>query len=213
MRIIVDVAIAFIIIYFSGLFLIYFLDSFSIFFPNGFSNLLGASVTVGLATLYLFYKYPVSKTELIRNIKHRKDLALWGGIGGVVLGGLNFPYSFFMSKESLSPDQLAIFEQSLFFIILSLAFACTVIPLIEELFFRALIYQNIKNRFGIFCGYAASSILFSIGHGLSLTSIINSFVLCYIYEKTNLIGACIVAHSLWNLIWYIILYGVWGSFV
>ena len=82
------------------------------------------------------------------------------------------------------------------------------IPFAEELFYRAYLFRLVKNKFSTFSGYVVSTGFFALGHEFSILSVINSFIFCYIYDKTGLIGTSIIAHALLNFVWYSAVYGV-----
>ena len=88
-------------------------------------------------------------------------------------------------------------------------FAVVVAPLVEEIFFRGILYATLRSRWGIAAAAAASSLVFAILH-FHLAALLPLFalavVLCLAYERTGSLPACIVAHSLFNsmsilLIW------------
>jgi len=80
-------------------------------------------------------------------------------------------------------------------------------PIIEELFFRGVMYNAVKRKFGIFWGIMITSILFSFLHTHAMTYFIVGFIpiavlgiiLAYLYEKTGSLIPSIVLHMLNNI--------------
>lgn len=76
-------------------------------------------------------------------------------------------------------------------------------PLYEEIFYRGIVFDNLKKHFGAVAGILISSALFSISH-LELTSFLQFFVagmlLSYIYYKTRNLTYPMLLHSTGNLL-------------
>jgi len=83
------------------------------------------------------------------------------------------------------------------------------ISIFEEVLFRRVLAQNIKNTLGIRKGIWISAFIFAIAHIYSDTGILPSFiagiVLAYIYFKTNSIYLSIFAHLFYNITTYYLL--------
>jgi uncharacterized protein len=76
-------------------------------------------------------------------------------------------------------------------------------PIIEEVFFRSLIYRTLKNYSAHLVAVLISSILFSLVHQnlYSFPLLLALGVsLCIVYEKTNSIIYPIIMHSIFNII-------------
>jgi membrane protease YdiL (CAAX protease family) len=76
------------------------------------------------------------------------------------------------------------------------------VPIVEEIFYRGFIFRIIRIRVSKLWSFIISGILFSIGHSLSLSAFLSGLILCYLFEKTKIVGPCIIAHFLWNLVWF-----------
>ena len=80
--------------------------------------------------------------------------------------------------------------------------ALLIAPIVEEIFFRKIIYSICKRYLGVLGGIFCSSILFAIVHQ-NIYSIpilfILSVILCVIYEQDGLISSPIIFHFMFNL--------------
>jgi membrane protease YdiL (CAAX protease family) len=82
----------------------------------------------------------------------------------------------------------------------------TLLPLGEELFFRGLLFQKFKKKYGWLAGALFSSTVFALGHNgyFSYTVMLNAFligmVLCYATHRTKSLIPAILAHASINLI-------------
>jgi len=80
-------------------------------------------------------------------------------------------------------------------------------PILEEVFFRVIVYTEFKKRIGIFFGILCSSLLFSIVH-YNIYSFAVIFIIGLIcalqFEKTGDIKNSIIIHSLFNFVMVIL---------
>ena len=80
-------------------------------------------------------------------------------------------------------------------------------PVIEEIFFRGVMYNAVKRKIGVFWGIAVTSVLFSFLHTHAATYFLVGFlpiailgaVLAYLYEKTGSLVPSITLHVLNNV--------------
>jgi membrane protease YdiL (CAAX protease family) len=76
-----------------------------------------------------------------------------------------------------------------------------VAPVVEEIFFRGILYPTMRMRWGIIPAVIVSSLIFSAMH-FHLPTFLPLFVLAVIlsltFEYTGSLAACIIAHSLFN---------------
>ena len=80
-------------------------------------------------------------------------------------------------------------------------------PILEEVFFRFIVYTEFKKKMGIFFGVLFSSLLFSIVHYniYSFAVIFIVGLICALqFEKTGDIKNSIIIHSLFNLVMVIL---------
>jgi len=75
-------------------------------------------------------------------------------------------------------------------------------PISEELFFRGLIYNWCRQRWGIWASISLSSAWFSLGHidsiGVALSSFLMGGVIAYVYERTKSLWLAIAIHVITN---------------
>jgi len=98
---------------------------------------------------------------------------------------------------------------AVWFVVSITVFAVVVAPLVEEIFFRGILYPTLRARWGIMPAALVSSFFFALLHfhlPAFLPLLVLAFVLCMAYERTGSLPACIVAHGLFNslsmiLIW------------
>lgn len=102
---------------------------------------------------------------------------------------------------------LFLMEENVTFIFISSAIASVFGPVIEEIFFRGVMYSAVKRKLGIFWGIFITSILFSFLHTHAFTYFLVGFipiailgaVLAYLYEKTGSLIPSITLHILNNM--------------
>lgn len=80
-------------------------------------------------------------------------------------------------------------------------FAVIVAPVIEEIFFRGILFPTLKARWGIWPSAVISSLIFAAMH-FHLPTFLPLFVLAMIlsltFEYTGSLAVCMIAHSLFN---------------
>lgn len=81
--------------------------------------------------------------------------------------------------------------------------AVLIVPLAEEFVFRGLFYKLLRKKYSFLLSAVSLSLFFSLLHRtpagfLSLFGL--SFVICYVYEKTQKLSAAFILHALHNLI-------------
>jgi CAAX protease family protein len=76
-------------------------------------------------------------------------------------------------------------------------------PVIEEIFYRGLVFRSLENRFGVWPGIVGSAVIFGASHfqGLQFPALTAfGVVLAYVTHRTGRLGPAIVAHMVFNLI-------------
>jgi membrane protease YdiL (CAAX protease family) len=76
-------------------------------------------------------------------------------------------------------------------------------PVIEEIFYRGLVFRSLENRFGVWPGIVGSAVIFGASHfqGLQLPALTAlGVVLAYLTYRTGRLGPAIVAHMAFNLV-------------
>ena len=80
-------------------------------------------------------------------------------------------------------------------------FAVIAVPVCEELLYRGLIYESVRERAGVFAAIAVSSALFAVSHGSApqaVSALIMGVVLAYLYEVTCDMRLTIAIHAVYN---------------
>lgn len=81
--------------------------------------------------------------------------------------------------------------------------AVIISPVLEEIFFRRLMYRSLKKNFGVLLAGTITSFLFAVVH-LNLYAFpvlfVLSIILIIIYEKDNTIFSPMLLHSIFNLV-------------
>lgn len=91
------------------------------------------------------------------------------------------------------------------------AAACTIVPFVEEIVFRGLIFRRWACKWGINRALFASSILFGLMHGSNFvfaTTLGLFFALLYL--RSGSLWLPIAAHSLWNFQAYFLPWQLWS---
>lgn len=89
-----------------------------------------------------------------------------------------------------------------------------IVPFAEELFFRGVLYQWLRDKTGIWIGILGSSLLFGLLHGdLSLAgaTFVMGILLAWIFEKSNSLWPSITIHIVNNSIKIFLLYAFVAS--
>lgn len=86
-----------------------------------------------------------------------------------------------------------------------------IVPFAEELFFRGVIYQWLRDKAGIWIGILGSSIIFGLVHGdLSVAgaTFVMGIVLAWIFERSNSLWPSVTIHIVNNSIKIFLLYAL-----
>ncbi|OGW75863.1 MAG: hypothetical protein A2Z72_04380, partial [Omnitrophica bacterium RBG_13_46_9] len=103
--------------------------------------------------------------------------------------------------------QLFLVEKNAALILVSSMIASIFGPVIEEIFFRGIMYNAVKRKIGIFWAIFITSVIFSFLHTHAMTYFLVGFipitilgaVLAYLYEKTGSLIPSITLHVLNNV--------------
>jgi membrane protease YdiL (CAAX protease family) len=89
-----------------------------------------------------------------------------------------------------------------------------VIPIVEEVFFRGVVYRWLRDKWGIAVGVIVSGLVFGIAHFEPATvvpAIVMGFVLALAYEKSQSLWPPILIHMLNNTLAIVALYAFLGT--
>lgn len=164
-------------------------------------------VAISAGALFLILIEAHISHALVLGTSRLSRMVTWGLLGGSAISLVNFPYRS-LTEQIVVPEEFIIeLNAGVPVIVVYLFLSIIVLPIVEEIYFRGLLYRLIKNSFDIFWGFALSTMLFVVGHEFSRPEhifwmVINSAVLTYVYHKTNSALASAIAHSFWSLTWF-----------
>ncbi|MEX0984438.1 MAG: type II CAAX endopeptidase family protein [Actinomycetota bacterium] len=134
---------------------------------------------------------------------------LYAVAAGALAFGLQWIYEQVVGHPVQAPEQM---PQGLgdagtvAFVILAVALA----PVVEEVFFRGVLYRSIRDRFGVAAGLVGSSVVFGVVHVqpgpvadavlLQSVMVFTGVGLALIYERAGNLLASIAAHAAFNAI-------------
>ncbi len=145
----------------------------------------------------------------------RKAAGYFGGYAlvlGCLFGVLYGAYSLFgpgvtdamrplSAKNGLENTQLhgiAVFSRLRLLAVLFSA--CVLAPVVEEVFFRRIVFVTLRLRKGFWFSAFWSSLLFALFHGLAAPVILPvGLYFCWVYERERRLSVNILLHSLVNL--------------
>ena len=172
------------------------------------SDLMGYTTIIvlisnALSLLIIWLIFKVRKKRLLAevqlhkcNIKHLLAVALLGiGFSNVlswVIAIIPFPESL-VESFTISHDALSIGNPIINFISV-----VVLTPIVEEVFFRGLIYTRLKSGMPTVIAAIFSAVIFGIMHGeiiWMLYTFAVGLMLVWVFEKTKSLLACIVVHA------------------
>jgi len=98
--------------------------------------------------------------------------------------------------EFIVPEHISYLSAGVMLIVAGL-----IVPLAEELFFRGVLYQALRNQFGVWAGIIASSVVFGALHGdisIAGATFVMGLVLAYFFERSGSIWPSVLIHALNN---------------
>ena len=153
-----------------------------------------------LAIMWLFFK--IRKRKLFGEIQLNKcsvkSIAAAGlfGIGfGIVLDALISIIPFSESMQNSFTDSYSALSAGN--AVISFISVAIIAPIVEEVFFRGLIYTRLKSGMNKIAAALISSLLFGVMHGeiiWMLIGFMSGLALVWIFEKTKSLLGCIVVH-------------------
>ncbi len=171
---------------------------------------------VGLI-IWLLKKYRLKLSDIgIRKFSVLKGIGYI--VGGIVLFLILVSIAFVlvvMIAPSIDPNQ----SQDVGFefgkigwgLWVSFVFTVIVIPIIEELYFRGIIFPAVTKRFGWIIGIAGSSMVFAVLHGqynVMIYTFILGCVLCVMYVRLKSIVPGIIFHIINNAVAFSLIAGL-----
>lgn len=76
---------------------------------------------------------------------------------------------------------------------------CLLVPVMEEVFFRRLLYVSLRQRYGLFRSLMINSMLFGLIHpDAVLFTVLFGLLLCFVYERFGRVSINIMSHLVFN---------------
>ena len=184
----------------------YFIDLISNinFFPKALKNDYLHILSISVPLMHLINKYPLTSEEYGFNKKNVFKVIFWGLVCAAIISGGNIINIYTPVNSIGRNDYVSISDGKLSFYMFIIT-SILIIPIFEELLFRGCIYRILKNRYNIYIAVILTSLVFALGHS-DITFALFSFVLIAGYEFTKCLGTSIIAHILWNTMFYVRLY-------
>ena len=179
-------------------------------FPD-FSNIINMiTIVICIGIFIVFLKRTTGyQVQLLSNIS----------FVGMMLGiGCSFLFFLLLDRgldpifESMFPQSEQDYQEMIQSLIkspmTSLIQVCILAPVIEEMLMRGVVLGGLKNSYGTVTALLISAMLFACLHFnmvQTLSAFVCGIVLGLLYIKTSSIFSCMIAHSGYNLISYIIM--------
>lgn len=181
-------------------------------------TLIQDGVLLGLSVLLLHRKYQYSIRQNLLQLRHTADVIASGLMGGIfILLGVSLVNIILQYILHITPQPqevvLLLLKMRTPWLFLSYAILIVVIaPIVEEIFFRGLVYSYFRGQYGAGWAIIISGLIFSAVH-LSLWAFPGIFIggmgLAYLYERTQSLYTSILAHMVWNGVVTGILFLTW----
>ncbi|MBD5137413.1 MAG: CPBP family intramembrane metalloprotease [Lachnospiraceae bacterium] len=179
-------------------------------FPN-FSNIINIiTITICICAFIMFLKRSTGyQMQLLYNIN----------LTGIILAvGCSVLFFLLLDKcldpifESIFPQSEQDYQEMIQSLIkspvTSLIQVCVLAPIIEEILMRGVVLGGLKKSYGYVTALLISATLFAFLHFnmvQTLSAFVCGIVLGLLYIKTNSVFCCMIAHSGYNLISYIVM--------
>ena len=193
-----------------GAFIIYFTNDINLIDNDNLLSLISTTLFI----LVLLYKFRVNKNKLLLMVKDylkklsvkelcsvvATQLCLSMGISLLSISIVYFAFPNMLNKLLSESSVSTVYTYSGLFI--SMIITVIGAPIMEELFFRAIIFKRVSRKFNIYIGMAISSLVFGLLH-IEL-AVIGAFIFgiacCILYIKYKNILIPMTVHFFNNLI-------------
>lgn len=193
-----------------GAFIIYFTNDINLIDNDNLLSLISTSLFI----LVLLYKFKVNKNKLqlmVKDYLKKVNIKELGSVittqlclsMGISLLSIGIVYFTFPNMLNKLLSESSVSEVSTYTgLFISMLITVVGAPIMEELFFRAIIFKRISRKFNIYIGMAISSLVFGLLH-IEL-AVIGAFVFgiacCILYIKYKNILIPMTVHFFNNLI-------------
>lgn len=189
-------------------------------------GLLNTLVQDGLLLFLSIYivwkKYRFSLKQYLLRMDRREEVIANGVVGGVaILFGVmmvNVIMAVILQTvfKMLPPQQeiigLLLKTKNILYFLSYTVLIVLVAPVVEEVFFRGLVYSFFRGKYGVKVAMVISAAFFAMMH-MSAWAFVGTFIgglgLAYLFERSKSLYTSIIAHMVWNGIVTFFLYFVW----
>ena len=166
----------------------------------------GVLAGLGFAFLYLYWRYKNRLRMVMPSLDNDKFTIKVGLQGGIFLSVLGFPYVFIFGSRDVPNLYYLNPSEGTGMVFLFIILLGIVVPLVEEMYFRGLVFRILNGHYSLTVAYFGSSILFGLAHSLSIKAFLNSFVYFFIFNKTKQVKSSVISHAIANSTWLISIY-------
>lgn len=181
-------------------------------------TLIQDGVLLSLSILFLQRRYGYSIRHNLLQLHRIADVIARGMMGGfIILVGVSFVNILLQYILHITPEPqevvLLLLKTKTPWLFLSYAVLIVIVaPIVEEIFFRGLVYTYFRGQYGVRWAIVISGLIFSAVH-MSLWAFPGIFVggmgLAYLYERSKSLYTSILAHMVWNGVVTVILFLTW----
>lgn len=176
-----------------------------------FSNIINiVTIAICIGVFIVFLKRTTGyKVQLLSNISF---------VGMMLAIGCSFLFFLLLDRgldpifEGMFPQSEQDYQEMLESLIksplASMIQVCVLAPIIEEILMRGVVLGGLKNSYGTVTALLISATLFALLHFnmvQTLSAFVCGMILGLLYIKTNSVFCCMIAHSGYNLISYVVM--------
>jgi membrane protease YdiL (CAAX protease family) len=153
--------------------------------------------------VYLYRKYPLS----LFHVEKANKIVQYSFVGLLVSVIINA--SLLRGPFNVSEEYDFLLTSNISTKLSYLLIACLVAPIIEEIFFRGLIYRILKHRYDIVTATVVGAGIFVLAHAFGgydgnalFVVALSGLLFIYVYEKSGSLLTSMITHSLYNSVWF-----------
>lgn len=180
--------------------------------PSASGGVLSMPAYIALDSLTRFLPALIGLGMLFRRTRHAVDrLGIAGPFDGKLVLGcfailqvMDFGLRVGFDRYSIEDPTggLTLSETGGWGLVLGIVSACLAAPIAEEILYRGILFRSLANRFSIFSAAVLSSAVFSLVHGVSITSLLMigmvGWMASYTFVASRTLLTAIVLHALYN---------------
>lgn len=85
---------------------------------------------------------------------------------------------------------------------------CILVPVIEEVFYRRLLFVELRKQFGFLVSMSITALVFGVFHANILIAVVDGAYLSYVYEKERSLPVNAILHALLNALSVLLILGL-----